>query len=654
MTAVYALLVGVDTYLAAGVPALRGCRNDVVAAAAFLRSRMVPETTLRLRELHNEAATRAAVIEGIWRHLRQAGQGDTALFWFCGHGSEMPVPRRFRHIESGPLMQTLVCADSRTPGVPDLLDKELSVLLDEVAERGAHVAVVLDSCHSAGATRLDLESRAPDVGVRWVPGVPASEVPEVLLPELGGRPASAVGRSDVEHVALAAARRFEVAQERRLDHARRGLFSWSLLRALGRLGGSATYRQLLIAARADVELRATCQVPQLHPEHPGPADQPFLGGVVAPPGTGMLIRHARSGWELDAGSCHGLPAVPAGADVLRVAESGVQPPREARVVSVLTERSRVEPIGWSPDQERQYQVVLSRVPLPATPVAVGGRPGDDPAAAERVLAALRTAGPGGGPSPHVRFVDPDEAPELRVATRSRAARVEGPDGAAIGGEIAGDPQAVVRRLEHIARWRQIHALDNPMSRLAGLVTLDIVPAVPGRLPSEADAPLVAENGEIRLRYTREGSTWVPPKIFIRLHNRHTRRLFCVLLDLTSGYRVHAALFSGDFVDPGATAWARGGRTVRVELPKSQPPEPGRSVRDVLKLLVAEEQFGSAPFDLPPLGEARPARRGPMALHGLLDRLGRIIVDRDDEVDGAGGYDWSALTLPVVTEVPSRR
>jgi len=646
VTAVYALLVGIDNYQAPRIRRLSGARRDVEDAAAFLRSRMVDGLTPHLRVLHDGDATRAAVIDGIARHLGRAGRGDTALFWFSGHGSQAPVPERFRHIEAGRLMQTLVCADSRMPGVPDLLDKELSVLLDEVAERGAHVAVVLDSCHSTGATRLE-----PTVVARGVPPATERDLPDGLLPELGGRPPSAVDRADVEHVALTAARRFEIAQERSLDGARRGLFSWALLRALGRLGGSATYRQLLVAARVDMELKTVAQVAQLYPDLPGIVDQPFLGGVVTRPGAGMVLRHTKRGWELDSGSCHGLPPVPEGADVLRVAEAGTRPAREARVVTVLTERSLVEPIGWSPAPDRQYPVVLSRVPLPPTSVAVGGRPGDDSATAGRVRAALGTAGPGGGPSPHVRVVDAGTAPELRVATRPGAAWVEGVDGAAIGGPTP-DAGLLVRRLEHVARWRQIHTLRNPASRLGDAVGLDIVAAVGAGPPTARDQPLLAEEGEIRLRYTRRGREWLPPRIFIRLHNRHHRRLFCVLLDLTSGYRVHAELFSGDFVDAGEVAWARGGRPIRVVLPAGVPPEPGRGVRDWMKLLVAEEQFGSAPFDLPALDEARAARRGPMALHGLLDRLGHVIVDRDrDAPDGGGGYDWTVLTLPVVTEVP---
>ncbi|MDR7279121.1 caspase family protein [Catenuloplanes atrovinosus] len=380
MSVLYALLVGIDTYRMGRWARLAGARNDVVAAAAVLRGRAGGRRP-EIRELYDDDATRAAVIDGLRHHLGRAGPGDTALFWFSGHGSEAEAPPELRHVEAGPTMQTLVCADSRTGGVPDLLDKELSLLLDDLAERGAHVAVVLDGCHSGGATRSAREKAEPGVRVRALPAGSVRDLPGTLLPELGGRPFSAVGRSAAEHVALAAARRFELAEERWLDGAPRGLFSWALLRALNRLGGTATYRQLLVAARAEVELYAYRQVPQLYPDLPGLADAPFLGGAVTSVGTGMIIRYAAEGWELDAGACHGLRPVPDGADVLRVAVHG-DPSREARVARVLAERSLVVPLGWEPDRERQYDVVLSRVELPATVVAIGGR-GEDHAGTAR-------------------------------------------------------------------------------------------------------------------------------------------------------------------------------------------------------------------------------------------------------------------------------
>ncbi|MFI1993849.1 caspase domain-containing protein [Actinoplanes sp. NPDC020271] len=581
MGAVFALLAGIDTYASETVPDLRGCRNDALAAAAYLRTRSAAARVLRL---FDRDATRSAIIDGIHRHLGQARRGDTALFWFSGHGSQVRVPDGLQHLETGPMMQTLVCSDSRTAGVPDLLDKELSLLLDEVAGRGAHVAVVLDSCHSEGASRLTARVRSARPILQA-----ARPRPPVLLPELGGRPYDAVGRSGARHVALAAARRTELARELELDGEPRGVFSWALLRALGRLGGAATYRALLTAARVDVEARIAEQVPQLYPIEPGLADQPFLGGATGSP-AGMSIRHGRDGWELDAGACHGLPVT---GEELRVARTGGGEPREARVTRVLTERSLVTPLGWTPDPDRQYPMVFSRVPSPATTVA-----GVPPEEIEK--------------SAFVRPAAPGEEPELLALGGTR---IRTPDG-----EVPPGPGTRRQRLEHVARWRQIRALENPQSRLAGAVALEVIPKAPGNPPI---------NGEITLAYERGA----PPHIYIRMYNRTNRPLYCVLLDLTSGYRVDTQLFAGAFVDARAAGWALSRDPVKVTVPERS----GGVTRDWLKLLVAEEQFSSMPFALPGIDQIGEEAHRSIRLRGPHCRE-----------DGESAYDWTTVTIPIVT------
>ncbi|WP_310372474.1 hypothetical protein [Catenuloplanes atrovinosus] len=243
-----------------------------------------------------------------------------------------------------------------------------------------------------------------------------------------------------------------------------------------------------------------------------------------------------------------------------------------------------------------------------------------------------------------------------MATRRGRARLLGPDGAPIGDEIRdidGDGATrMVRRLEHVAGWRQVLALDNPGSTLAGAVSVSLVAAVPGRRP-DPDAPaLLAREGCYRLEYARRDGAWVAPQIHVRLRNRRGKRLYCVLLNLSGNYRIHARLFPGDFVDPGEIAWAVRGGPIRVGLPRSAPLVPGGRSRDWLKLLVAEEQFGASAFAMPPLGEDVTAARDVNGLDGLLDRLGRRAVHREmDEAEPGRAYDWAALVLPIETVIP---
>ncbi|MGW3859351.1 caspase family protein [Micromonospora arida] len=641
---IFALLVGVDRYLAASP--LEGCCNDVRAFADFLRVRARGDEKPDIRILEDEQATRAAVIAGLTDHLGQAGPGDTALFWFSGHGSQAKVPDELWHLEPTGTIQTLVCHDSRHGDVAELWDKELSLLLGGIAATGCHVVVVADSCHSFGVTRDT---------IRAVPPLEAAPMIDSLLPELR-RVASL---PPVEHVVLAACASDESAVETWADGQAHGLFSWSLLTAMRRLGPSATYRELLTAARCDVERHAHRQVPKLEPVTPGIADQPFLGGRIIPSATGMRMRRVQSEWEVDAGSCHGLSIGPDNDDV-RVAVPGPDL-REARVVQVHPERSIVQPLAWEPDDDLQYPVVISRVPTPAVTVGVEG---EHVSTRDQVLTALATMGPGGGPSPHVRTVDEHEGrtPELYIDVRKAdRVRIRDGEGAALCDEMTDIQRDGGRRvaaaLEHLARVRRVKALVNPLSALVDVVSVELVNAHPGELTAPWDRPPLRPNrdGAVHLRYRQEQGLWVPPTVFVRLRNDSDRPLYFVLLNITEKHRVHAGLFPGAQVAPRRVGAALYGRPVELRLPVGRSVEEGATTLDWLVLLAAEKEFSSSPFELPAVGEAWPGRtRAPLAVTGLLGRLGLAAVHRDAGATDDSACDWVTLAVPVVTEVPAAR
>jgi Caspase domain len=682
--ALYALLVGVDAYRPP-LPKLSGGRNDVEAAARYLASR-IPASELFTECLTDEQATRQAVIDGFRGHLGRAGAGDTALFWFSGHGSQAPVPPEFARLEPTGRMQTMLCVDSRHDGVPDLLDKELRILIAEVAGRGAHVAVVLDCCHADGASRSApakelLTLGVPALGVRWAARLESPPAAEGLLPELRLLAASAgistegtqTSPAAPDHVSLAACHSNQVAFEAPdAEHHYRGLFSAALLNQLGRLGPGATYRELMAGVRCRVEGTAPTQRPVLFPEHAQIVDQPFLGGPLRAAQSATSMRFLRGSWEIDAGACHGMTAG-AGQDHTQIGVYGAEPAQEARVVRVLPDRSIVEPFGWVPDPEKQYPIVVTSVPLPSTTIVIGGEPEDDAATAALVEAAVRgigVAGPAaapaqGRPSPHLRVVDPADArqvPEIRIACPQpgvvrilrgdRTRQPQAPDAAC---SSPADAALVLRDLEHIARWRQIKALDNPLSGLANAVTIEVVPAAPGQVvdPRDGAALRTRADGSLALGYRWVGNRWAEPEVFVRLRNNTDRELYCVLLDLTERFWIHPDLFPGGWVAPGYPASAADGAMIRLTLPPGRAPVPGARGTDWLKVLVAEEPFGSAAFRLDRLGEpaARSAGPGPEPFSGVLDRLGLRAGRRDADAKAPPARDWSTGIVSIDTYVP---
>jgi hypothetical protein len=208
----------------------------------------------------------------------------------------------------------------------------------------------------------------------------------------------------------------------------------------------------------------------------------------------------------------------------------------------------------------------------------------------------------------------------------------------------------VATLEHIARWREVKALSNPRSALARAVRIEVVRALPGEQTAPLDRPALQPDDDGLLRLSYLGRR--PPTVFVRLRNTSDRPLYCVLLDLTDRYRIHAGLFPGAFIAPGHAGAALAGRPVQLSLPAGAEAVRGESVRDWFKLIVAEQEFSSRPFELARLDARVPAtERAPAGLGGILDRLGRLAVHRDaGSAEPDAVYDWTTAMLRVRTGV----
>ena len=107
-------------------------------------------------------------------------QQDVAVIYISSHGSQSRADEIFWDIEPDHLNESIVCHDSRTQGVPDLLDKELRYLIAKLAKKCEHIAVFIDACHSAHITRypnesdesvrlspIDMNQYSPDSFVYW-------------------------------------------------------------------------------------------------------------------------------------------------------------------------------------------------------------------------------------------------------------------------------------------------------------------------------------------------------------------------------------------------------------------------------------------------------------------------------------------------------
>src|SRR6185503_18372199 len=158
----HVLLVGIDNY---STRPLGGCVNDIDAVQRLLvgdRMRLAPDRIRRLASplpgarhettITEKPATRENILASLDALVAAVVSGDRVFVYYSGHGGRVPVTgtdgRTFHR-------EALVPVDFHEGAeVPRLVfDFELNQLLRAIAARTRSVALVLDCCHSAGATR---------------------------------------------------------------------------------------------------------------------------------------------------------------------------------------------------------------------------------------------------------------------------------------------------------------------------------------------------------------------------------------------------------------------------------------------------------------------------------------------------------------------
>ena len=244
----YALLVGVGDYPGLG-PAgaqsdLRGPRTDTETMRALLVDTYGFDPA-HVVVLEDAEATREGVVEAVRRHLGQAGPAGSAVFYYSGHG--MQIPTDALTAEPDGQDESLVLW-GRGGDVATLLDFELGALLDSL--QAGHTVAVLDNCFSGTGTRGAEEGFAVRrLDIADVAGhVAASDDP------VADRPADRTAEPE-RHVLLAASRSDQPSLE--LDGlgglpGRRGVFTHFLAAALRDAGPDATFESVVAEIRPRV------------------------------------------------------------------------------------------------------------------------------------------------------------------------------------------------------------------------------------------------------------------------------------------------------------------------------------------------------------------------------------------------------------------
>jgi len=651
----------------------------------FLEARVHgDEHPLKIRTLLNEQASRQAIIDAFRDHLSQAREGDTALFCFCGHGSQTPTAPELHYLEPDRLDETLVCHDSRREGVYDLADKELSTLIQEVASHHPHVVLILDSCHSGTASR-SIESTNAEIGVRRVPTDtrqrPFSSylmsVQDVPDPSEGSRSPSVPAWTSLDagkHVILSACQADEEAKEVPFDGQTRGVFSWYLQSALQSNAKALTYRDLFTQVSAQVRSRVSRQSPRIEVSDPADLDRPFLGDAVQAAPSYYSVHHEIDAWYMDAGSIHGIPPTQ-GEETTHLAlytlntnpdNDDAVPIGTARVREVQSGRSKLAITladNSSADTGTSYRAVITALPLPPKGVRLEG----DENMLAKVREQLVMPGLSNAPSLLLQEVNAGEAMTLIAENGRYRIRRSGDDrplSAVIEPNADSDDDALARHavdaLEHIARWVHMLELHNPATQLPGdAIGLELHRVDGNGQATPVDTAL--DGCDVRLHYSEVDGQCQHPSFRLKVINRSQQTLHCVLLDLTDRFRISAqGLFPGGSVTlaPDEEVWAMDGRNVPVNVPDELWEQGLTEYKDVIKVIAATERFDANRFEQGNLGmHYEPDTARSVGTSNALEKLMSRSMTRDlDSLPTAGDkrLEWTTTAMSLTTIRPLDR
>ncbi len=394
MANLYAVLIGINGYKQCRP--LEGCINDVLAVGHFFEALCAAQDDLhwnpsyllepasdteRLQletDGHKIVSPGRQQIIDAFRHFDQAQDGDFCLLYYSGHGSTVTAPEVFKGYEPGDVLQTIVCADSRINGSPDLLDKELGYLIAKAVDgkapnpeqhkTGVHFLAIFDSCHAGTITRGDEDNI---LVARMAESGPAASILEGFTTtgncyyepfEPGQLRVKQGGIRHARHINISAARNTESAIETYFpapdgQRQRRGVFTWSLLETLRQNTTYLTYAELIRRVTLAVRTRVDNQIPVLGTTNYQDDNLMFFRNQVKPVPAKVFLTafDERTGkWILNAGSLNGIPNPATAGDVfVKLGD------RSIKVISTEPAQAVLDPTAFTEADKSQKTHIIT-------------------------------------------------------------------------------------------------------------------------------------------------------------------------------------------------------------------------------------------------------------------------------------------------------
>jgi len=333
----FALLIGIDCYLENRLPdggyypSLGGCVRDINHIQNFLKERLgLPnDQIVKLTASKGQADEKEPIepkdqwptyknmVDAFKKLTQTAEPGDQVYVHYSGHGGRSVTAFAELKGDSG-LDESLVPTDIGNSEARYLRDVEMAHLLKQLLDKDLIVTVVLDSCHSGGATRGLGGSR-----VRGIDSIDTTKPPTESLvasrDELiatwraispGQTRNAQLGSGWIPEmngaVVLAACRANELANEFPFDGSEsNGALTYWLLDSLKQTGPGLTFKLLHDRILSKVQARFRDQTPQLH----GDGGRVVFDSkrVVIPPSVRVLeVDLPNHRIKLDSGQAQGI------------------------------------------------------------------------------------------------------------------------------------------------------------------------------------------------------------------------------------------------------------------------------------------------------------------------------------------------------------
>jgi pimeloyl-ACP methyl ester carboxylesterase len=456
MKTLHALIIAIDKYPIKGHE-LNGCVNDASAFAAYLKE-FCKTSNINYNEkrLFDADAARLKIVEG-FKHFDAAKNGDTCVYYYSGHGSQMKAPPEFWDEPDG-MSQTIVCHDSRTGGAGcrDMADKEIGYLIHKATKgRDVHFLAVTDCCHSGTNTR---EVAAAE-GLKARMADTCTSTPRAIDYQ-GFKEWNNFQPPSSKHVHLAAAKNDETAKECKMNGISRGVFTYSMIETLQQTNGNISYMELMQRVSIKAKNKVQDQTPQLNAygnTNTKDIRLSFLGETERQGGTFLVTHSEADGWTVNAGGIQGLPTE--GGTEFQL-ENGMK----ATATQVLSNFSKLD-LQLPPLQSIFSAKLTSAVRMASRPVRLAISKDSDPAGAKTMAIAFAKEG-----IPNLQLVDNERDTDYVIRAWDGAYRLTMIDSTSplfkrVNGLTADSASEFLSRCVTVAEWRNRLDIANPATSI---------------------------------------------------------------------------------------------------------------------------------------------------------------------------------------------